>query len=147
MPNIGVALRDEMARMSKKANKSELESLKKANAAHRHDIARLKREVAELQKAVRRLAGGAAKRGRSEPEPIADTGVRLRFSAPRFAAQRKELGLSAADFAKLLGVSALSVYKWEKGETRPRRAQLEAIAAARGLGKREAAARLEKLAA
>ena len=50
-----------------------------------------------------------------------------------------------ADFATLLGVSGQSVYKWEHGEARPRARQLEAIAELRGIGKREAAARLEKL--
>ena len=68
-----------------------------------------------------------------------------RFSATRLAAQRRKLGLSAADFAALLGVSGQSVYKWEHGESRPRARQLEAIAALRGIGKREAAERLAKL--
>ena len=40
------------------------------------------------------------------------------------------------------GVSALSVYKWESGKTRPRARQLEAIASLRKMGKREAQARL-----
>jgi transcriptional regulator with XRE-family HTH domain len=44
--------------------------------------------------------------------------------------------------AKLLGVSALSVYKWESGKTRPRAKQIEAIATLRGMGRREAAKRL-----
>ena len=44
----------------------------------------------------------------------------LRFSAKRFAAQRQKLELSAASFAKLLGVSALSVYKWESDKAQPR---------------------------
>jgi len=70
----------------------------------------------------------------------------LRFSPARLASQRQKLGLSAADFAKLIGVSSLSVYKWEKGQTRPRRAQLEAIASVRGIGKREALAKLEQMA-
>jgi DNA-binding transcriptional regulator YiaG len=47
--------------------------------------------------------------------------------------------------AKLLGVSSVSLYKWESGQSRPRRAQLEAIAAVRSIGKREAMARLEML--
>lgn len=145
MPNIAIALRDEMSRVAKKATKSELQILKKANAAHRHDIARLKRDVADLQKVVHRLAKGTVARPHKAPENGIERN--LRFSATRFAAQRQKLGLSAADFGRLLGVSPLSVYKWEKGEVRPRRAQLEAIAAARGLGKREVAARLEKLAA
>jgi len=48
----------------------------------------------------------------------------------------------AKDYGKLIGVSGLTVYHWEAGKAKPRRRQLPAIAAVRGLGKREAAARL-----
>ena len=45
-----------------------------------------------------------------------------------------------------LGVSAQSVYHWEQGKSRPRANQVRAIAALRGLGKRQVAARLTELA-
>jgi DNA-binding transcriptional regulator YiaG len=144
VPNIGTVLKSEIARIARKELKGELEALKKASAAHRREIAALKRRMQELERGAKRSA--PAKPLRPKSSESAD-GKQLRFSATRFASQRKKLGLSAADFGRLLGVSALSVYKWEKGEVRPRRAQLEAIAAARGLGKREATARLEQLAA
>jgi transcriptional regulator with XRE-family HTH domain len=60
-------------------------------------------------------------------------------------AQRKRLKLSAEDFGKLLGVSAQTVYFWEQGRTRPRKAQFAALVAARSLGRREALARLEAI--
>ncbi len=60
-------------------------------------------------------------------------------------AQRDRLGFSAAKYAKLVGVSELTIYNWEKGETRPRKEQLAALAAVRGIGKREALAKLELL--
>ena len=66
----------------------------------------------------------------------------LRFRVAGFANLRKKWGLSAAEMGQLLGVSAQSVYHWESGKSRPRAAQLAAIAAVRGLGKREVAARL-----
>jgi DNA-binding transcriptional regulator YiaG len=56
---------------------------------------------------------------------------------------RARLGLSAADFGKLVGVSGKSVYAWESGSSAPRRAQLARIAAVRALGKREAARHLK----
>lgn len=144
MPNIASALKAEISRIARKELKGELESVKKAAAGHRREIAALKRRIQELERGAKRQGKVRA----SAPEQSASgEDKQLRFSPTRFAAQRKKLGLSAADFAKLLSVSSLSVYKWESGKTRPRRAQLEAIAAARGLGKREAAARLEKLAA
>ena len=71
-------------------------------------------------------------------------GANRRYSAKGLAAQRRRLGLSAASVAKLLGVSTLSVYKWESGKTRPRAKQIEAIATLRGMGKRDVAQRLEQ---
>ena len=65
-----------------------------------------------------------------------------RFSPVWVSRQREKLGLSAADFWRLVGVSGLSIYNWEKGKVRPRRKQLEALASLRGLGKREARERL-----
>ena len=44
--------------------------------------------------------------------------------------------------AKLLGVSALSVYNWEAAKAKPRGKSLAAIVGLRGLGKREALSRL-----
>ena len=58
----------------------------------------------------------------------------------------QQLGLSAADYGRLVGVSALTIYNWESGKSRPRRAQFAAIVAVRGIGKREAADRLASLA-
>jgi len=60
------------------------------------------------------------------------------------ANNRKRLGLSAADFGRLVGATGQSVYAWETGRSKPRGKYLEAIAALRGIGKREVA---EKLAA
>lgn len=72
-------------------------------------------------------------------------GSQLRFQAKGFASLRKKLGLSAQEMAKLLGVSALSVYKWESGKATPRSSHLPAIAAVRKLGKKEALAKLADL--
>jgi DNA-binding transcriptional regulator YiaG len=58
---------------------------------------------------------------------------------------RQKLGLSAKDYGLLVGVSALSIYKWEDGKVQPRGSALVKIAAVRQLGKREAARRLEAL--
>jgi DNA-binding transcriptional regulator YiaG len=145
MPNIANVLKAEITRVAKKEVRTDTESLRKAVAFYRHEIAALKKRLAQVEKDVKR----SGRRRGPEVAPVETQtevgGRQLRFSATRFAAQRKKLGLSAADFAKLLGVSSLSVYKWESGKTRPRRAQLQAIAAARNLGKREALARLEQL--
>ena len=71
----------------------------------------------------------------------------FRFSARSVKAHRTRLGLSAADYAKLVGVSPVTVYNWEKGKSRPCQEKRAALAAVRGIGKRAALAQLESLAA
>ena len=68
-----------------------------------------------------------------------------RFSARSVKSQRRRSGLSAVEYAQLVGVSALSVYNWEQGKTRPRKEQLASLVALRGIGKRDAHAKLELL--
>ena len=70
---------------------------------------------------------------------------KFRFRASGMASNRKRLGLSAADFGLLVGASGQSVYAWEQGKARPRVRNLAAIAALRGVGKREVVERLAAL--
>lgn len=141
MPNIGTVLKTEISRVARKEVRAETQQLKKLVAQYRGQIAQLKRRMQALELQVRRQARGSGRAARAVEGEDAES-PNLRFSAKGLAAQRKRLGLSAASVAKLLGVSALSVYKWESGKTRPRARQLEAIAGLRGLGKRAATARL-----
>lgn len=97
-----------------------------------------------LERLVGRLGKG---RATAPAAASAEASTALRFSAKGLAAQRKRLGLSAADAGRILGVSGASVYNWEDGTTRPRASQLPAIAQLRKMGKREAAARLAATAA
>jgi DNA-binding transcriptional regulator YiaG len=144
MPNIAVVLKEEIARLARKEMRSQTQELKKASAQYRSHIAALRKRVETLERQLKRATKSAGRASASAEESSEESTSR-RFSPTRLAAQRNKLGLSAADFATLLGVSGQSVYKWEHGESRPRARQLEAIAALRGVGKREAAARLEQL--
>lgn len=142
MNSLTNALKAEIARVARKELKDELLALRKATTGHRSEIAALKRELKTLRaqlKANTKVVK-AAMPAPAAKEPL--TGRRIRFSAERFAAQRAKLGLSQAQMAQLLGVSGLSVYKWESGKVQPRAAQLERIASIRQLGKRDAVARL-----
>jgi DNA-binding transcriptional regulator YiaG len=142
MPNIGSVLKIEIARVARKEVRGETQQLKKHAAQYRTDIAALKKHLADLERLLKRHS----KTTKSTPlDQSAEPGRALRFSAKGLAKQRQRLGLSAREVGALLGVSALSVYNWESGKVRPRASQLGAIAALRGLGKREAAARLGEL--
>lgn len=144
MPNIATILKTEISRVARKEARADTQPLKKASALHRSDIAALKRRITVLEKLVARLGKAAAKT--TPAAPVEQPGGAFRFSASGLQAQRKRLGLSASEVALLLGVSDQSVYKWENGKTRPRASQFASIAALRGLGKKEAAARLNELA-
>lgn len=141
MPNIASMLRDEISRLARKELKKEVSSLKKGAAQHRRDIASLKRQVKQLKQTNELLQKKIlAKPVKAEVGTGKDDN--LRFSAKGLVSHRQRLGLSAEDYAKLAGVSALSVYNWEKGKTRPRRAQVAVLAELRQIRKREALARL-----
>jgi DNA-binding transcriptional regulator YiaG len=147
MSNFASAFKDEIARIARKEVRAQTDELRKASAQYRSHIATLRRRVETLEKQLKR-ASKSAVRGAAPEAQDSDSdagGPPRRFSATRLAAQRRKLGLSAADFAALLGVSGQSIYKWEHGEARPRARQIQAIAELRGIGKREAAARLEKV--
>lgn len=146
MPNLATALKAEIARIARKEIRQDLDFAKKVSTTHRREISALKRRVADLERQTKQAAKAAPRRT-LKVQDAGEDDRQLRFSPVRLASQRKKLGLSAANFAKLIGVSGLSVYKWESGQARPRRAQLEAIASVRGIGKREAQDRLEQLAA
>ncbi len=144
MPNIASVLKEEISRVARKELRGENLKLKKASAQYRSEIAALKRRLAVIEKSVQRL-GKTSPRSRVVADAD-EADSRFRFSAKGLATKRKRLGLSAAEMATLMGVSAQSVYKWEEGKNRPRASQLPAIAAVRKLGKRQALARLAELA-
>jgi DNA-binding transcriptional regulator YiaG len=144
MTNVATVLKAEISRVARKEIRAETTSLKKAVSGYRSEIAELKRRSLALEQQVKRLSKNSTK---AVPETAAEEGSSqgLRFSAKGLASQRKRLGLSAEQCGLLIGASGQSVYNWESGETRPRASHLPAIALLRGMGKKEAAARLSEM--
>ena len=148
MANLTAALNDHVQRLAGRVAQRRTKPMRKQVSAHRRDLAALKRQVAALQKAVSQLQRADRKRG-DQPAAAAGAGSeggrKPRFIAKGLRTHRAKLGISAADYGRLVGASGLSVYHWEAGKTTPRPAQIEKLAAVRSLGKREAARRLEEL--
>lgn len=152
MPNIASVLKAEITRLARKENRDESVGLKRAVAVQRKEMASLKARLQVLEKAVQRL-GKVPKAPRPEPSVSVASGVtfkgdaaeRLRFRAAGMASNRKRLGLSAADFALLVGTTGQSIYAWEAGRSKPRAEALKAIASLRHVGKREVETRLAEL--
>jgi DNA-binding transcriptional regulator YiaG len=143
MPNIGALLREELSRLSRKEARRQLDAVKKASAQYRRHIAALKRQMVTLERQVSVLVKSVYDARPAKAAPVGET--RVRFVAKGLRSQRERLGLSAAQYAKLVGVSTQSIYNWERGVARPRAEQITQLAALRRMGAREARARLAQL--
>ena len=138
MPNVNAVLAQEITRLAKRVVKANTKITRKLVVQHRHDVAALKRQVADLGKRLA-LMEKRQPSGITAPPEVVD---KARFRAMGVKAHRAKLGLSALDYGKLVGVSPLTIYQWESGKAKPRQAQKAKWLAIRGLGKREALQRL-----
>ena len=168
MANLATVLKEEVGRLARKEIRQQTAEMAKAVVQTQREIAALKRQIQTLtgqlsshkpeesrpmgrKKAARKKAG-RKKTGRKKTAAkpagkatAARSSTRARFSTKGLKASREQLGLSADNFGKLIGVSGLSIYNWEQGKARPRESSIEALAKIKGMGKREAIKRLEEL--
>lgn len=148
MPNLNVVLGEEIRRLARKEIKAQAGPRKDSSGRQRSDIAALKKRCSELERRLKALEKGRGGQAASKSTAENDdegTGRRPRFSPGWVKKHRDKLGLSAADYGKLVGVSGLTIYNWEKGGSSPRAKQLAAWNEIRTLGKREARRQLAEL--
>ena len=136
-------LKSEIERHARRISREENAALRDAVTRYRHDIAALKRDVVALQRGTSGLKKALGKTATTLP--ATEDAAPSRFSPKWLAAHRSMLGLSAEHYGKLAGASGLSIYKWEAGKAAPRASGRAALAQIRGLGKREALARLVEM--
>ncbi len=144
MANLATVLKIEIARLARKQVRSETSAMRKAVSQYRTDIAELKRITKEQQRRIAFLESQEGKRSKTVKTSKEDLG-RVRFSAKGLRSHREKLGISAADYARLVGVSTQTIYLWEREQTKPRQSQVAALVAVRKLGVREAIRRLEQI--
>ena len=144
MANIASVFKEEITRLARKELRSETESLKKASALYRSEIAALKRRTLSLEQQLARLEKSASKNTVAQVNPEETT--KARFTAKGFKTLRQRLGLTAEAIGTLLGVSAQTIYNWEAGNTSPREQQMVRIVMLRGMGKRDVDAIMHNLA-
>jgi hypothetical protein len=141
MPSVYPLLNGHIRKLARRELKPIIAETKKRTAEHRRAIAALKREIRSLRRELMDV-NKRTPRGPAVPEKIL-ANARLRIDGLK--SHRTKLGLSAADYGKLLGVSGLTVYHWEQGKSKPRRSHLPKIVSVRGIGKREALKRLSEV--
>jgi DNA-binding transcriptional regulator YiaG len=144
MPNIAAVLKDEICRLARREVNIQAGKTRKAAVQYRRDIAKLKRLVGQQEKELKGLKR-EIQQCQGEPATAEEPLEGIRFSSRSVKAQRQRIGLSAADYGRLVGVSGLTIYNWEHDKARPRKAQLAALVAVRGVGKREALKKLAEL--
>ncbi len=130
MPNFAGVLKSEIRRLARKEVREAVTPLRKLVAALRRRSAQQRKLIAELQRGARRSTKSV--RAAEVPE-----GSQIRFSPTWVKRHRKKLKMSRRVYARLVGVSAQSIFGWESGRTRPRRSALEAWRRIRGMGVRE----------
>lgn len=142
MSELLAALREEIRKQTRKEIRASLDKTKKLVANHRREIAQLKKLLQDANKRISFLEGCERERLKKGETSTAGT---LRFSAKSVRTHRTRLGFSAAEYGKLLGVAAQTIYQWERGSSRPRKSQLAVLAQLRTIGKKEARERLRLL--
>ena len=169
MANLANALKEEIGRLARKEIREQTAETAKSAAKNERDIAALKRQIEDLRhklsslrtqdaptqtaskpktskKTASKKQDASAPSARGDASSSAGQSSRTRFSAKGLKANRERLGLSADNYGKLIGVSGLSIYNWEQEKARPRENNVMALLSIKGIGKREAAKRLEALA-
>lgn len=146
VPNIAKLLKDEIQRLAKKEIKAATDSLRKDNTALKRTVADLKRRLVKLESNNKRQVAKTEVDRLQASEEGADQ-VKARITGKMIRSIRSRIGLSQADFARLVGVSSLTVYQWEHKDGRLdiRGNSKGAIVRIRKMGKREARQRLNDL--
>ncbi|WP_428311433.1 helix-turn-helix domain-containing protein [Hydrocarboniphaga sp.] len=104
--------------------------------------------MSELSKQLQQLQREIKKLQRAGTVPAAASAgdeSKVRFTAKGFVSLRSKLGLSAREMALLLDVSLQTIYNWEAQKSAPRAEQVKAIAQLRGIGKKQAKARIAEI--
>jgi DNA-binding transcriptional regulator YiaG len=142
MPNFAAMMKEEIRRLARSEIRAAIKGLRRIVAQHRRDLAALKRLAPRLEKSVAFLEGQERSRV-AEPQVSAKAAEKARFSAKWLRAHRERIKLSAEQYARLVGVSGLTIYNWELGRAKPSEGKRAALFAIRGIGRREALKRLE----
>lgn len=134
MANIQQLLNEEIRRLARKEVISVEKSLKAQLVELRKIVASQNRQIKALEKALLQKQVVTEKTTDDPAEPAVKE---VRVTPERIIKWRTQMGLKQAQYARLLGVSPLSVSHWERGVATPRAAQKQRIAQLRDMGKRE----------
>ncbi len=141
MSDIAGLLKTEITRLSKKVIRQYVSPIQAATTQHKKQLSELSKQLQQLQREIKKLQ----RAGTVPAAASAGDESKVRFTAKGFVSLRSKLGLSAREMALLLDVSLQTIYNWEAQKSAPRAEQVKAIAQLRGIGKKQAKARIAEI--
>lgn len=140
MSNVAKSQKAEITRIRKREAKSAVQGIAKSDMWVREIVADLRKRVFRLERENKRLIAALKKYQAEYPQKSSEEPKKVRLTSKGIRSLRKRLRLSQADFAKLLGKTAHSVYLWEKkdGALNLRDKTKAALVSIRELSEREA---------
>jgi DNA-binding XRE family transcriptional regulator len=147
MPNIASIFKQEILRLAGKAVRTAVMPLRKDKVALKKIARELKKRVERLEKDNKMLMGEQHRHKKLIIGAIPSDALSIRVTAKGMRSLRRKLGLTQEEFAKLVDVTAQTIWLWEQkeGALRVRDTTKKAIFAIRDLGAREAKRRLQDL--
>lgn len=144
MTNVAQVLKAEITRISRKETRTAVGDVLRTSRGLKKTVAELKKRVAQLEKENKRLVRKQAKDLTPSAQMPDEAAGKARLTAKGVRSLRGRLRLTRADFAKLVGTTAHSIYLWEtkEGALKLRGNTKAALLSIRGLGAREAKKRL-----
>ncbi len=138
MPNIGAVIKEEVRRIARKEIRAAWNPLRKKLSETRLLAFELKRKVAALEAASDRLVRESSARALEKTRGSGAEAKDARIGPRSIRSQRKRIHLTRAEFGRLVGVSANTVYLWETGQVAPRSGSRTALIGVRKIRAKEA---------
>ena len=114
MPSVAKALREGISRIGCKEAKAPFALLHEASVTFWEAMADLKRRLALFEKENKQIQAQVRKIEAAQSATPEEPAGRVWISGKVVKSLRKRVGLSQADFAKLVGISHQTVFKWEQ---------------------------------
>jgi DNA-binding transcriptional regulator YiaG len=147
MAKLAEVLRAEIIRISRRETRIATAGIREAKIRLVKTVADLKRKITKLQGENKWLVAAEKKRLAQKPQVAPEESKKARLTARGIRRLRRKLGVSQANFAKLLGASTQTVHMWEtkEGPLRLRGNTLAAVLSARDMGARDAKRRIAEI--
>ena len=142
MPDVVSVLKEEIIRLARSEIKKQIDPLNKRIQELKKTVSQQKKQIATLEK----NQSQAAKEATGVAQPIdKEKSASARITVASIRSHRKRLNVSQREMGLLLGVSTMTIVRWEQGKGSPRGENKDAFFALRDLGRRDIKKKLEEL--